>query len=334
MSAPAEVYDAVELRRRIVVCFTPGELRELADQLGVGGSIAWDRGIQEAARELVRQCDRYAGLGALVAKLREAKPLMEWPEPAATSPAPADEPAVAAPPSAPIAAPPSAPIAAPAAAPPVAAPPPVASPVWPGFAAPPPPPSRGVDPRLLVVVAALMLAAAVIAYLAGRAATAPAASEASAEAPPRPVGPAALAAGAVARHLAALIRVCELPPSPLDGEIIFRRAFDRCGPPPPPPERPLPSRSPAPLASGAPSAPADEAPDRGAPRAKHPRGDAPPGEAAPKPAKGCTGTCDAEHRACKQRCGPEPMESSGYDTYQRCLGRCLTEASHCRLACH
>jgi hypothetical protein len=78
----APVYDAVELRRRIVVCFSMSELRELADALGVGG-VAWDRGPQEAARELVRQCDRYAGLPALVAKLREVRPLMEWPEPAA-----------------------------------------------------------------------------------------------------------------------------------------------------------------------------------------------------------------------------------------------------------
>ena len=74
-------YDAVELRRRIAVCFSVSELRQLADSLGVSGTVAWDRGAQEAVRDLVKQFERYYGLEILVAKLREMRPLVEWPEP-------------------------------------------------------------------------------------------------------------------------------------------------------------------------------------------------------------------------------------------------------------
>lgn len=383
MSDAPPVYDVVELRRRIVVCFTPGELRELAEQLGVSGSIQWERGAQEAARELVKQCERYAGLPALVAKLREVRPLVEWPEAAASeAPAaqafpeapplaplpaampPAGAPAPAAPaPSPALASAPAAPsptIADPFAASPAAAPapapvapahsaapsPPIAaSPVWPGLAAAPPQQQqpRGLDPRILVAVAGLMLLAAIVAYLAGRAANpAPtsAASPAESAAPRRTEGPAALAADTVARRLAALARICELPPGSFgssDGELVFRRVFERCGPAPPPPQRPYqPSRDPTREPPPEPSAAADDAPpDRGPQRPRRPaRGDAPAGEAAPQPTKGCTGACDAQHQACKTRCGPEPTESGAYDGYQRCLGRCLTDASHCRLACH
>jgi hypothetical protein len=355
VSSPSEVYDAVELRRRIVVCFTPGELRELAEQLGVAGSIAWERGAQEAARELVKQCERYAGLPALVAKLREVRPLVEWPEaaqsaeqPAAPAafpqapplaPLPGAPPAAAQPPSAPIADPFAPPAAAP---PPAPAPPPASSaspsPMWPGLAAAPAaqPPPRGLDPRILVAVAALMLLAAIVAYLAGRAANPPptAAATPTDTAPPRRGdGPAALAADTVARRLASLARICELPPGSSDGELVFRRAFERCGPAPPAPQRPyIPStREPAPEPSTAAN---DDAPPDPAPRPHRRGGDAHAGDTAPQPAKGCTGACDAEHRACKTRCGPEPTESGGYDAYQRCLGRCLTDASRCRLACH
>jgi hypothetical protein len=91
-AGPAQ-YDTVELRRRIAGAFSAGELRALAGSLGVGG-INWDRGVQEAAREVVRQCERYAGLPALISRLREERPYLEWPEPMAAAPAPADLPPV------------------------------------------------------------------------------------------------------------------------------------------------------------------------------------------------------------------------------------------------
>src|SRR5262249_46017055 len=66
----------------IAVAFSIAELRRLAESMGIA-ALPWDRGIHEAARELVKQSERYAGLEALVAKLREEKPLFEWPEPLA-----------------------------------------------------------------------------------------------------------------------------------------------------------------------------------------------------------------------------------------------------------
>jgi hypothetical protein len=368
----SNAYDPVELRRRIVVCFSIGELRDLADQLGVGGSIAWERGIQEAAREVVKQCERYAGLPALVAKLREVRPDMEWPEPAApeqpspmastaaplapppallspgtlspgapldaSAPAPtiADPFAPAAPAAPPAFAPPP-PAFAPPPAPP-AAPPPAASPVWPGMVTPAPaqaPARGGLDPRILVAVAGLMVIAAIIAYFAGRASSGPTAEAAPAESAARRAdGPAAMAADRLARGMANVARACELPASAAGGDLVFRRVVERCGPEPVRMRAPTPPLDPRPD----PAANADDpSPDPAGPRARPRRpGRTPepaPAEAAPAPGKGCLGACDGEHRACKSRCGPEPTESTAYDNYNRCLGRCLSDASRCRLSC-
>jgi hypothetical protein len=385
-------YDPVELRRRIAVCFSVGELRALAESLGVGG-VTWDRGLDEAAREVVRQSQQYAGLPALVARLRELRPLVEWPEasvpeiaavapvapvapiapgvaaPTLASAAPPAElasatltggppllaaspgtfggPAVSA--SALVAPAPQAPRASPDAAsfrdpyapppgppaihvppppPPSAAPP---SAGWPGTTAPPAPvASRGIDPRVLVLVAGLMLLAAIVAFLAGRAGSGTAPQAATASAAPRAPGmkgdgPAAAAADAIARSYANLARVCELPASAGGNELVFRRAFERCGPGAPARRA---GASPAPTSATT----ADTATSPDAPPTRTARPSRDPG-AAPAPARGCIGTCDTQHAACRARCGGEPTESSAYDVYQRCLGRCLSDASRCRLSC-
>jgi hypothetical protein len=364
VSDAGPVYDPVELRRRIVVCFSVGELRALAESLGVGG-IAWDRGINEAAREVVRQSERYAGLPALVARLREIRPLVEWPDAApsvaADAPSPAGPPPalsspgslgppMTAPQPGPRAAPSSPPLHDPYAAQPgppaiqVPVPPPSQAPpasgVWPGVTEEPAAaPAQGIDPRIFIVVAGLMVVAAIIAYLAGRAsgpATAAGASpaaNASAAAPgaAKSDGPAALAAGMLAQSFAELARVCELPSSAGGSELVFHRVYERCGPGAParrpysPPSAAGASASAEPAPSAEPAAPRNRRTGRG--------GDAPPGEA-PSPSKGCVGACEAVHSACSGRCGPEPTESTAYDTFQRCQGRCLSEASRCRLNCH
>jgi hypothetical protein len=372
------LYDPVELRRRIVVCFSVGELKALADSLGVGG-IAWERGLHEAAREVVRQCERYAGLPSLVAKLREVRPLVEWPDAATTEPSatalsgapPALLDAPAAPPTGlgfpaltsspgsfgpagaeapalrdPYAPPPGPPaihlppavaavVAANAAVPPTRLP---TGTAWPGVTGEPAAPARGVDPRIFLAVAGLMVLAAIIAYLAGRASTAAAPAGASpapsvaATGAPRAEGPAALAADTLARSFANLARVCELPSSAGADALVFKRVFERCGPAPPPrrsysPPVPITAADPA----TTPAASAEPAPTRG----KRPGrgGDAAPGEAPPA-TKGCSGACDAQHSTCRARCGPEPIEGSAYDGYQHCLGRCLSDASRCKLTCH
>ncbi len=365
------LYDPVELRRRIVVCFTVGELRALAESLGVGG-VAWERGVHEAAREVVRQCERYAGLPALVARLREMRPLVEWPEPASAVGAPphatVDPPAAPADlhqqgnapvpgffpslpaspgrlgpevggalldPYAPAPGPPAiqVPLATPAAGAPRAG--------WPGTAAVAPAPAKpgGIDPRVLVAVAGLMVLAAIIAYLAGRASSVPVASEGASEtasstsnaaASPRGTGPGALAAGALARGFASLARVCELPSSAGTSALVFRRVFERCGPAAPAQRSYTPPLPAAPAAtSTASAAPADPPAPRG--KRGH-NADSVPGEAAPT-SRGCMGTCDSQHASCRAHCGAEPTESSAYDGFQRCLGRCLSDASRCRLGC-
>ncbi|MFS8069287.1 MAG: hypothetical protein ACMG6S_23240, partial [Byssovorax sp.] len=170
----AEGYDPVELRRRMAVCFSGPELRELAESLGVAGSITWTRGPSESARDLIKQFEKYYGLGILVTKLRELRPLVEWPEPsdpALVSPPVASKPIVAAP----LALDPQDPGAllqdplAPAsstATPPSQVAPPLPR-AWPGTVAPAPvgatPAPRGIDPRVLILVAGLTVLAALIA---------------------------------------------------------------------------------------------------------------------------------------------------------------------------
>jgi hypothetical protein len=359
-----------ELRQRIALFFSVAELRQLADALGVTGLIRWDRGPQDAARDLVRTSEQYCGLPTLVEKLREARPLVEWPDPAVVaSPAPpaammmapfpeappaalgppgalvgGPPPPALGPPGALVGAPPPAPLleapvaAAMAPGAPVAFPPPPRPPagVWPGTVEAAPPRPRGIDPRILIVVSAFMVIAALIAFAAGRAlgpgkSAADAASAAPADSAadtspgegPRPPGKglALLAAQAFARSLTNVATVCDVTFGGPPTAIVLSRALAQCGAPPP-------SRS-----TG--SAPAAPPPDVTGTSRRSPRQAADPGPAPPRPPKGggCIGQCDGEHRACKSRCGPEPMEGSQYGGWQQCLGRCLSQVSRCKLNC-
>ena len=64
------------------VCFTIGELYRLAEKLQVPETPTWSNNPQEASRDIVRHFERSGALAFLVEALREAKPLVEWPEPA------------------------------------------------------------------------------------------------------------------------------------------------------------------------------------------------------------------------------------------------------------
>ena len=342
----AEGYDPVELRRRMAVCFSGPELRELAESLGVAGSITWTRGPSESARDLIKQFEKYYGLGILVTKLRELRPLVEWPEPS--------DPALASPPAAPktiVAAPlaldpreagallqdplaPSSSTASPQS--PIAPPLPRA---WPGTTAPAPvaatPAPRGIDPRVLIVVAGLTVLAALIAYAAGRASRPPmAAGEAagsaapvSSAAPTRPPGPATYAADAFRRSLDRVVRSCDIPTSADRDAAILGLALSRCG---------LQLRAP----TSALTAPPLEPVILDNPRPPPPRTKSRPAKA-PAPAKdpatakadACIGACETDRRSCNDHCGPEPLESSLYDGYMRCRSRCMSATAHCRLAC-
>ncbi len=139
------------------VCFSVPELRKLAQELGVGDAISWNRGTQEAVRDLVRQFEKYYGLETLLARLREQRPEVEWPSIASAAGGtaaaneglrpygpdgayPASPPLDSASAAAAAAAPASAPAPEPAPEPASA---PAPAPVPPGFAAAPPLTSAG-----------------------------------------------------------------------------------------------------------------------------------------------------------------------------------------------
>lgn len=315
----------------MVVCFTAAELQKLAEDLGVSGGVGLYRGVEEAAREVIRQCERYAGLDALVAKLRAERPLVEWPEPPATPgpvpvevPPPAVEPESAAVPSredAPpeVAAPPPSPSSSP---PPPVPPPSTRAVAWPGIAEPAQqkPPPRGIDQRILLAVAGLTLLAAIIAFFAGRASSKPG-TAATADASPHPkrtTGPAVEASDVFAKSIASLARVCEVQVG--DAEDVFKRVAAKCGPPPRQPTHALPAEAFEPAADDPPT-PRDPRP---------PRPIAPP----KPPANGCLSSCESTHQGCRSRCGPEPTEGSKYGDYNQCQARCLSAASKCRLTCN
>ena len=342
----AEGYDPVELRRRMAVCFSGPELRELAESLGVAGQVGWDRGPSESSRDLIKQFEKYYGLGILVAKLRELRPLVEWPEPvdpaARTLPAPAAKTIVAAPLVAPaldaVDMPSSGSLIQDPMSPGSSAAPraPIA-PTWPGTSrattAAPAPPS-GIDPRLLIVVAGLTVMAALIAYAAGRASHPPsAAPEASASAlpasPQRPPGPASRAAGAFRRSLDRVVRSCDLPTGAERDASILGLALGHCG---------LQFRTPMSALTAPPLEPiiVNDRPPPPTTRVKPTKTSKDPAQAVtPVTSKGdaCLAVCETERRSCNDHCGAEPTESSLYDGYMRCRSRCLSATSHCRLAC-
>jgi hypothetical protein len=341
----AEGYDPVELRRRMAVCFSGPELRELAESLGVVGQITWDRGPSESARDLIKQFEKYYGLGILVAKLRELRPLVEWPEPAEPAlvppPAPPLPKAIAAAPL-PVIAALSAeereggpPIQDPMAPPSSAAPRSQAAPAWPGTSHPTPstttPTPRAIDARVLVVVAGLTVLAALIAYAAGRASRPPSAAPEAAgsalPAPSKPPGPAMRAADVFRRSLDRVVRSCDLVTSSDRDAAILGLALSRCG---------LQLRAPVSALTAPPLDPIivnDPRPTT-RPKPTRPAKDpTPPRDPATAKADACIASCETDRKSCNDHCGAEPTESSLYDGYMRCRSRCLSATSHCRLAC-
>jgi hypothetical protein len=325
------VVDTADLRQRMMLAFSAQELAELAATRGV----AEGAGRADAnARGLIRSYERDGDLGGLLARLREARPLFEWPDASVPEAAPAAvdeaaapgadaEPAAPAPPDA-DAAPPTTPAGT------APAPLPDAAPVaWPGVQpeAVEKPRDRGLDPRLLVLVSGLTLVAALVAFAAGRVSSAPRpgddAKSAAAANTRRAPGLATHAADALARHLAGVAAACEVPAT--DDATVMQRAAEHCGPPPPPRPRPaLPPTEPAPSAAPEPS---DE-PAAGRYGIPAPT---PPTRA---PGEGpCIKGCEATHSACLGRCGTEPTQGSQYADYQQCLAKCLSATSKCRLAC-
>ncbi|MEO7328663.1 MAG: hypothetical protein ABI193_08810, partial [Minicystis sp.] len=354
----ANPYDPIDLRRQIAMSFSMPELRQLAETLGVGESVRWDHGPQEAARDLVRQFERYYGLSTLVAKLKELRPLVDWPEPDALPPpasqaqkaasalpalsalsalpgpeiaasAPIDDPMLPAPAAGRAA--PSPTVIDPVPSSPAAIAPPAPSrpaPVWPGTvgANPDPPRSQGIDARVLVLVAALTVLAAVIAYAAGRASNnAPAAQAAPAD-----------SAGSVA-----VVPLPRRAPGPATrvADAVARSLANvakSCALPPgteanadllarafercgPPSPRAAVTLDRLPVPMPTLDPPRDPPADPGSTRPR-PRT---PGASAPPPDKSgpsnaCLAKCGAESRSCSSSCGAEPQQSTQYEAYMLC----------------
>jgi hypothetical protein len=272
-----------------------------------------------------------------VARLREARPLLEWPAIATGEggdPEPADAPAgVPEAATRTVATEPEAATEPTAHSEPGATAEPSATAPWPAtepVATEPAPRSSGLDPRILVLVSGLTVVAALVAFAAGRvsssAAPHPAADDPSAApgSQRRAPGPATHAANAVARGLAGVASACEIPAS--DDAEVLRRAMERCGPAPI-------ARAPRP-APEIPDVPASAAPAASDEPATGRYGIPAPTPAAQTPGQGpCLRGCEATHATCSARCGKEPTQGSQSGDYQICLAKCLSSASKCRLAC-
>lgn|GEM_PF-6926705 len=343
---PRPTYDPNELRRCIALCFSSKDLRSLVESLGVTEIGSWDRGIQEAAREVVRHFERLGTLDVLVVKLAEARPLTEWPARRGdVAAAPAAETNIS-----PMAAPPetaASPVqpAPHVAKPDVVVPEPVIrdpfAPAWPGTAAPTSATntrrSRG-RTRMLAAAVAMVAVVAIGIWIALR--MGKGAEPLAGAGELRPNGPARMAADAMTRSLERLARVCDVQVAPGTdvGVWIFPAAYSQCGARmggafPPPGlrlDRPMDTAG-APLDATEPEPP----PAMGLPKKTNPSRDTAPRPLPDKvaPSDGCVAKCAATKHQCNRGCGAEPASRSEYDRWQGCQTKCLSAASKCQLAC-
>ncbi len=359
-STPRPAYDPNELRRCITLCFSPTDLRTLAESLGATDLHSWDRGIQEAARDVIRHFEKLGTVDQLVAKLAEARPLMEWPAPlhgsTATNPSPFAPPEPPAPPAitttttAPTTETPAKP-----AEPPAAAPVPVIrdpfAPAWPGTTVSPSFNEKQRDGRKITllfgigfVVVTTVAIGLFLAVRVGKSSETPASTEMHAGRPLRPNGPARMAAEAMKRSFESLARGCDLQmePGAEVGPWLFAAAYAQCGSRARIPFAPTDIRQNKPIASDPAAAPVNDAPDPIVTPRQTPAGRdtlprlpaAPPTKTAPlDTSSGCLDKCAAAKQQCSRACGTEPTSGAQYDRWQSCQTQCLSTASKCRLAC-
>jgi hypothetical protein len=313
-------YPEAELKRCIAMSFSAGELSQFAAQLGV--LLDREGRIEEGARTLVRALSMRGELDRLLSRLREAKPLVQWPEPQA--PEPAAAPFVPAAPLPGLGSPGS--LGGPEPMPP----PEPAGERKPASDGSPAAPASG-EPLLDPFAADEAEQAAVrrrsmrgwlalgAVFAAGIGIGAVIISLMLREDEPAGGEPAAMAAVA-ADHLRSAVstvaKACEAEPNDsARGQLAD--AFRRCSGP-----RIRPGLDTTPLLP-------PPAPDPRAPA--HPRAQ-PGAPVSREPA--CLDTCHRMHASCKEsECGAEPRSAEKYADYQRCLGECLAKYSRCRLGC-
>ncbi len=294
------VYDLPELRRRIEVSFTAGELSKFAERLRIftdrEGSTA------KGAKTLVRAMQVRGRVDDLVQRLAAHRPLLEWPEPQrvavteplSTPPEPVeqDEPSVQ------------------------------LEELGPQLDPPPSPAIR----RGLLLAGMLVLGALLGALGSGLLAPSPASG-------PKPaagrVELAELAAAHLGRAVAAVTRACRAEDTSASARDALTSAFRNCaGPSQATPGRRLRD----------PLLPDPLLPDPLL-RAPRRRTNAPPvmPRSRPRPVdngRRCLERCNQTHTACKRdRCGPEPVAGRKQIAFRRCMSSCLTDNSKCRMRC-
>lgn len=300
-----------DLERMIALAFTTGELSKFAERVAVFTDREGD--VDRNARVLVNAVSKKGTVDRLLRHLGDVKPLVEWPDPddiLVELEPPVSEPPVSEPPAS---APPASAGPPPSAGPPSSAPllaPPIVDPFLQQ------PDTQPLKPaRLWTAAVAIAIGAGALGAGMTRLLDAPEA----AELPGQPVPLAHLAANHMAVAVDAVARACDAEVAAPSAREALSRAFASCAELPPP-SRPRPA-----LAAPEPPPPL---------RPPSYRIDAQPyRKKAPERPELCLERCNDVHDVCRTECGPEPGLSSKYPAYQRCLARCLTDSSRCRLDC-
>jgi hypothetical protein len=309
-------YDTRELQRVIAATFSGGELSKFAERWHV--LLDREASAADGARVLLKAIEGRDAVPDLLARLREAKPLVEWPEPT-ERPATAAVAVFTPPPPLVAAAPAAAPAPpAPPPAPPVAPPPALASAgsLADPFAGDPPPAAAGLSSTRRLALLGVVLAAGIglgvaVVLLVMRSDEPEAAGD---------QGVAKTAAAQLRLSLGAVAEACRVDArDATSARDLLASGFRRCERPPPRPEArepdPLPQRQPPP-----------DRPD--------PQLGIPPQTKPPSHEPICLDRCHGVHEDCRQsECGEEPTSASKYDAWQKCLAGCMTKYARCRLSC-
>jgi hypothetical protein len=185
----------------------------------------------------------------------------------------------------------------------------------------------------------LLVGAVALGVVLGRAGDATASAQDGSN-PPRPLAGRALAA--LEGGLAEVRRACEIDEDRASAVELLGLALEGCGrsererarslglPVAPPGRRTREPSSPSPDASSSAERPSSAPRPEGA--ASPPRDAAAPTRR-PDGSSTCTGACGRERDACDRACGAEPNDASAYEAIQSCRARCVAAESRCRRSC-
>lgn len=311
-----------ELRLVVRASFSQEELRELFGAWSL--SDPTERDGADLARALVREGTRKLGPSELVRRLRDRKPLVEWPDPGDAPPL-SDATWVDPPPTSNRRDPPlgggsqgAGPTEERSAEGGLDAPPTSRGEAWPGLGTAPATPPRAATNRWVVVSVGLGVALALVAFVAGYAWSrrAPASGHTEHQ---RGVPITGLAMDILSAELRGVEIGCRLEPRESVTRAILGDAQAECGvkrfTPDPPSRATIPETTRTPVAAPPP-------PREGRPT-KLPA----------IPGASCLQGCGSKRAQCESSCGAEPRDASLYDAFQGCRSKCVASDSRCRLSC-